>query len=91
MYIYIYIYYLYLYIFIYSFISFVYFRGYEVAYRKKGPGPRPESAKKNTTNTHIVLKNLTAYEEYLVQVRAFTIEPGPWTKRKSFLTPMEGI
>lgn len=66
-------------------------RGYEVAYRrKKVPGPKPEAiTKKNTTNTHIVLKNLAPYEEYLVQVRAVTIEPGLWTKRKSFTTPME--
>ena len=50
-----------------------------------------ETASKVTTNeTKMTLKNLMGYMKYNIQVRAATIEPGPWTNILPLMTPTQG-
>ena len=70
---------------------FICFRNYEVAYGTIFDHKSQAAKKEKTKNTYIILKNLESYMRYLIKVRAFTIEAGPWTKLESFRTAMAGL
>lgn len=71
----------------------LYLRYYEVAFGPKvADSYNVETAEKLRTNeTKLTLMNLTGYMPYLIQVRAMTTEPGPWSKPLKLLTAMEGL